>query len=213
MIFAKSYKILNPKGVCYIKSDFNEVDILSLPTSITKGFKYKIKEWLYQSIDIVSVETKRTFWHLKKGALGNRLANIVEYVPNGFDEELCKEYDMKRVSFSSKENLIITVGRIGSKQKANEVMFDALDQVDMKNWKFVLIGPIEEDFKIKYNIFIERNPDKKIRLFYSVVLVIRDDSGNGIIKLKFLYLLLYMKDFQMFFLRHCILEIILLLRN
>lgn len=68
---------------------------------------------------------------------------------------------MKRVSFSSKENLIITVGRIGSKQKANEVMFDALDQVDMKNWKFVLIGPIEEDFKIKYNIFIERNPDKK----------------------------------------------------
>lgn len=110
MIFAKSYKILNPKGVCYIKSDFNEVDILSLPTSITKGFKYKIKEWLYQSIDIVSVETKRTFWHLKKGALGNRLANIVEYVPNGFDEELCKEYDMKRVSFSSKENLIITVG-------------------------------------------------------------------------------------------------------
>lgn len=161
MIFAKSYKKLNPKGVCYIKSDFNEVDILSLPTSITKGFKYKIKEWLYQSIDIVSVETKRTFWHLKKGALGNRLANIVEYVPNGFDEELCKEYDMKRVSFSSKENLIITVGRIGSKQKANEVMFDALDQVDMKNWKFVLIGPIEEDFKIKYNIFIERNPDKK----------------------------------------------------
>jgi glycosyltransferase involved in cell wall biosynthesis len=47
---------------------------------------------------------------------------------------------------ADKENIIITVGRIGTEQKNNQMQLEALSGLDLKDWKFVFIGPIENDF-------------------------------------------------------------------
>lgn len=164
IVFAKIYKMLNPQGACYIKGDFDEYAVLALPEKPDNNLKKKIKEWFLKAIDVLTVETTAALRHLESGALGRHISQIVKFVPNAFDEQLFKEYDIKIRDFEEKENLIITVGRIGHKEKNNEMMLDALDGIDMKEWKLVLIGPVEEDFKIKYRKFIECNPDKRDRV-------------------------------------------------
>ena len=47
-----------------------------------------------------------------------------------------------------KENVIITCGRLGSYQKNTEMLLKALVNVDLKDWKVYLIGPMTGDFSL-----------------------------------------------------------------
>lgn len=159
ILFACVYKLLNPSGFCYIKGDFNEVSVLQTPP--IRGLKKKIiYECLCKSIDAISAETKKCFEFLKGGGLGNSIARHSYYVPNAFDDELCVGCGLKIKSFSEKENIIITVGRIGHVEKYNEMVLYALDGIDMKGWRFYFVGPIELEFQKKYEQFIANNEDK-----------------------------------------------------
>jgi len=68
---------------------------------------------------------------------------IVEHVPNGF-------YKMGRRGSRNipKENIILTVGRIGTKQKANEVLLMAfvVAAAKLSDWKLRLAGPVKDGF-------------------------------------------------------------------
>lgn len=56
---------------------------------------------------------------------------------------------------------MITVGRIGTEEKNNEMLLEALNNLDLKEWKIYIIGSYTEDFKEKYDEFIKNNQDKK----------------------------------------------------
>ena len=58
----------------------------------------------------------------------------------------------------NKEDLIITVGRIGTYQKNNELLLRSLAKSDLKNWKVAIIGPYTQEFKIKFDSFLEKTP-------------------------------------------------------
>ena len=162
LIFARVYKFLNPKGICYIKGDFNEHSLLASGTTPEKyGWKHKIKNWLSKSIDVLSAETPTVYQYIKQGGLGQSLAKVVMLLPNAMDDKLCKKFAVDIKDFDQKCNLMITVGRIGSQQKHNELVLQALDGLDMKNWQFKFIGPIAPSFQTLYDDFICRNPDKK----------------------------------------------------
>lgn len=49
---------------------------------------------------------------------------------------------------TDKENVIITCGRLGSYQKNTEMLLKALANVDLKDWKVYLIGPMTGDFSL-----------------------------------------------------------------
>lgn len=170
LAFAKIYKWLNPKGVCYIKGDINEASILVQSSTKTKSWKQKISNWLAKSVDIMSVETSLAQERLKKGVMGANIARVITYLPNAFDDHLCKELKVKAKPFDQKENLIITVGRIGTAQKNNEMMLEAWGDLDSKEWQLEMIGPIEANFMEAYRQFVAKHPDKRnnVRLVGSV---------------------------------------------
>lgn len=170
LAFAKIYKWLNPKGICYIKGDINEASVLALSPTKTKSWKQKISNWLAKSVDIVSVETSLAQECLKKGVMGANIARAITYLPNAFDDQLCQELRVEAKSFDQKENLIITVGRIGTAQKNNEMMLEAWGGLDSKEWQLEMIGPIEENFMEAYRQFVTKYPDKRnnVRLVGSV---------------------------------------------
>ena len=93
--------------------------------------------------------------------LGDNLAKKLILVPNGFDENKLNSYNITERLFSSKENLIITVGRLGSLPKNTNMILKALEKVDLKSWKFCLIGPIEKEFQQEIDLFYKKNPTKK----------------------------------------------------
>lgn len=157
ILFANIYKIFNPKGVCYIKADINEKQILELEYS-QKKYRTKIKHFLTRAVDIFSVETSYACEMVREGKLGSFLANNVVYCPNGFDVELFKSYNTSIKSWDEKSNLIIMVGRIGSHQKNCEMMLQSLDGIDLKGWKVLFVGPVEQKFETILDNFLLKNP-------------------------------------------------------
>ncbi len=57
---------------------------------------------------------------------------------------------------------MITVGRLGTFEKNTEMLLNALAKVDLKDWKFYLIGPVEESFRLRINDFFRQYPEKKV---------------------------------------------------
>jgi len=163
LIFAKIYKLINPKGKCYIKGDIGIIDL----EYNNKSIKSKIKQHFLKSIDVLSVETEYNFNLIKKGIFGEHLSKATVLMSNGFDIELFEKFNITKKRFTEKKNLLITVGRIGHSEKNNEMMLAALDGMEMGTWKFIMVGNIEKDFVKIYDDFIIRNPDKKEKVFLS----------------------------------------------
>lgn len=158
IIFAKIYKLLNPNGICYVKGDLGYTDFSKLPN---KGFWSYFRKLFTKAIDIYSVETEVNYEAIKQGLFGDHLRKSTVLMSNGFDIELFENLNITKRHFDKKENLLITVGRLGTAQKNNEMMLAALDGVDMYNWKFMLVGNVEAEFLKAFNEFILRNPDKR----------------------------------------------------
>lgn len=167
------YKSINSKGKIYIKLD------IDLPEIERSNSEIKIKRIFFskilQKIDIISCETMRCYEKIKAENFHKvNILNKLFYVPNGFDEEYLKENNIKIKSFEEKENVMITVGRIGTEQKNNEMLLESLNNIDLKDWKIYIIGPYTNEFKVKYDEFIKNNSDKKD----SVILTGNVDDKN-----------------------------------
>ncbi|MFD0939094.1 glycosyltransferase [Pedobacter boryungensis] len=150
--FIKIYSFCKRKT--YLKLDADDQILSYLPSKITK--------YLLKGIDIVSIENQTYLKHLN---LTMQLGRKIDYVPNGF-------YDngvQKSLNFNKKENKIITVGRIGTKQKATEILCEAFREFSIYNqeWKLEIIGPIENEFKPFIAHYFKQNPNLKHRVTFT----------------------------------------------
>ena len=88
------------------------------------------------------------------------------YLPNGYDN-LFIEKNFKIKEFEEKENIILTVGRLGTKEKNTELLLESLKEIDLKDWKVILIGSeTEELLKYKEKYFKE-NPKLKEKIIFT----------------------------------------------
>jgi glycosyltransferase involved in cell wall biosynthesis len=187
------YKLFNKKGLVYVKADCDVVkrknDEVATKSAITllKDYSKKIlrnavvpqrffnriyKKLLYiifrKSVDLISVETNYAFDVFK--VKFQKCSNKIIHIPNGIDFELLKSLGFEYPQRTDKENLIITVGRIGTDQKNNQVMLNALNGLDLKEWKFIFIGPIEQSFKSEIKNFYLLNPKLKEKVIFTGVI-------------------------------------------
>lgn len=172
------YKLFNPKGKIYLKLDMDlrGIDFLEnlykAEMQSKNIFKYeygffsyletmknskefkKIKKQLAK-FDVVSVETKYAFDKVHE-LFGESLKHNLKLITNGFSYE--GETKNKIKKFEEKENIIITVGRIGALQKNNKMLLEAVKKINLKDWKVVFIGPVEEAFISIIKEFYDENP-------------------------------------------------------
>ncbi|MDO8994316.1 MAG: glycosyltransferase, partial [Daejeonella sp.] len=66
-----------------------------------------------------------------------------------------------------KENIIITVGRIGTLQKNTELFLEALKEVELNNWKVYILGPVEEGFQNFIKQYFLEHPQLKNRIIFT----------------------------------------------
>lgn len=165
------YKTLNPNGKVYVKADMNTQQIND-PHLFRKGIKKQVEKIIYKMfvkhIDLISCETSMVYKMLQNSnssyfAFNKKLV----LMPNGFNEEYLHELDFKELKFEEKENIIITVGRLGSVQKNTELFLQSLENVNLNNWKVYFIGPIENAFKEKIDLFFKSNPQKKEQIIFT----------------------------------------------
>lgn len=146
---AHIYKTLNPGGVIYLKLDANSGWMNALPL---KDEKYA--DFLYKA-DIISCESRRL-----QNFLYQKWKRRIEYVPNGIYFPFYPS--MQACSYEEKENMILTVGRIGSAQKDSHVLLYAFAlsfPYFKENWELVMVGSVTSEFQKLYDTFRREFPE------------------------------------------------------
>lgn len=148
MILTVVLKCLNKKSKVWIAADLNlnnAEQLVSHEFVFSSGIlgllKRKFIDMVFHKVDIYSMETMQYYrmfepLFLKKGW------KSLAYFPCSWDE------DGIPIGAKEKENIIITCGRLGSYQKNTEMLLKALVNVDLKDWKVYLIGPMTGDFSL-----------------------------------------------------------------
>jgi glycosyltransferase involved in cell wall biosynthesis len=187
------YKLFNKKGVVYVKADCgaeafvkrkgdeiatkNFITLLkdysnkilrnvTVPQRFFNMIYKKLRHRLFRkNVDLLSVETNYTFDVSKVNFPAWK--NKIIHIPNGIDFELLKSLGFEHPQKTDKENLIITVARIGLEVKNNSMMLSALNGLDLNKWTYVFIGPIEPSFENEINLFYSLNPLLKNKVIFT----------------------------------------------
>lgn len=158
------YKLLNPKGIIYNKADggvkLSQYEHLPL-------YEKMMLQILLKVTNVISVERKYIYEQLLE-TLPN-YKDKIKLVSNGFDEKKLQSLKIKIKTFEEKDNIIITVGRLGSIVKNTELILEVAQKLDLKNWKILLIGPIEKEeqnFQETIDSFYFANPLLKDKILF-----------------------------------------------
>ncbi|MGO2118152.1 MAG: glycosyltransferase [Fusobacterium sp.] len=174
------YKKFNPNGKIYVKGDFNldiyinEVYETKMKVSSLKSYfrkkrqitEYNKRKKLVELTNLISYESKEAFEYMKDSYAGVSTKGKTMYLPNGYDDVYIeKEFNVK--PYKEKENIFLTVGRLGTSEKNTELLLNVLENIELKDWKFYLVGPIEDAFKGKIEEFYKKNPQKKDNVIFT----------------------------------------------
>ncbi len=166
------YRFLRPDGFIYVKLDDDLKNIRQYHSFLKKpekGLRKKmievVQSYFIKKCSLFSIETREGLKCIKENL--PEITKKIVYIPNGVDNIFLSENFPEIKKYSEKENLIITVGRIGTKQKNSEVLLKGLERVDLKDWKACFIGPIEPDFQGKIDTFFLKNPHLKERVLFT----------------------------------------------
>ncbi|MDO4935204.1 MAG: glycosyltransferase [Phascolarctobacterium sp.] len=138
-------KIFHPRVKIYVKLDMDEERFRKVfnyqrhwASYIGYFFSQVCKSW---AVDLFTVESKIYTEKLKSL---KRFHGKLKYLPNGFFSDLVMECEN-----ASKEKIILTVGRIGTYQKNNELLVNAIINIGeqkLSGWKVYLVGNITDNF-------------------------------------------------------------------
>ena len=168
--YAYFYKKLNPNGFLYIKADFNlavyqkEWNIVNSKFESIREFfrkrresaEYNKRKKLIPLTDLISYESLEAYEFMKDTYADIDTKGKTIYLPNGYDNEMIDKIKVK--TLEEKENIILTVGRLGTEPKNTELLLETLKEIDLKNWKVYLVGSIDKKFINYKENFFRENP-------------------------------------------------------
>lgn len=148
----EEYKALRPNGKVYIALDANLFWMDRMDWNTPKFINFLRQCNVIATSSRILQKYLITKWPFK-----------IEYIPNAFYNYAHTDLN---VDFSKKENIILTVGRLGTKQKNNEFLLDCFVRVSKKlpDWKLKLIGPITSSFREYVNVLLKNRPELKSRI-------------------------------------------------
>jgi len=170
------YKTLKPTGKVYLKLDIDipyyksKEHFFNIPKNAIGQAKLLVYSKIIQPLFFGLIHTISAESKVGAAYFGQRFKispKKIFLLQNGVDKNRIEGYIPKAKSFHEKENVLLTVGRIGTRQKNNEMLLDALSLVNLGNWKVLFIGNIEETFKPTIDGFFEKNPGKKDQVIFT----------------------------------------------
>ena len=181
MIITLLYKELNTQGKVMIMGDMKNPLAYSLvehdfvfSTGIKRILKKILVNAFFRKIDIFSVEQKIVYQTLVGSFNKNKWKGLTICHPC-LDDELFYSLGLERPTKETKDNIMLTVGRIGSYDKNTDMMLEAFAKVNFKDWKVILIGPFAygfntketSDYTQKVDHFFESNPHLREHVIFT----------------------------------------------
>ena len=116
---------------------------------------------LLDQCDVVGASCRKTQRYLNM-----KWSTVVDLIRNGW-------YNFSNVDFNNlfdhKENIILTVGRLGTKQKCTELLLEAFADCSDKipDWRLRLVGKVEPKFNEYLDKFFAKYPNLKDRIEFA----------------------------------------------
>lgn len=146
------YKEVNPGGKVFLALDANShwMDRMQWTDRVFRQFMDKC--------DVIGAAG-----HTMQKHLNEKWPWVIEYVPNGFYNFSPETWE---VDFEKKENIILTVGRLGTAQKATHILLEAFAQIAEKipGWELHLVGGVEQEFEAYLTQFCKKFPNLQHRI-------------------------------------------------
>lgn len=145
-IWTRLYKFLNKYGKVYLKLD---MDFRSCNLYEENFREREVFTKNTEVVDLISVESMAVKEQIQKYSS---------------KEIILIEDGVAKLDFTPKidqirENIFLTVARLGTEQKATDVLLQAFAQsADKHNWSLKLVGTIEEDFKEYIEEYFKQYP-------------------------------------------------------
>jgi len=180
-LFMYVFKLLNPKGLIYVHVDTDGKRLINYEFS-----RNPIKRYVTTRIFLNEHVIDDTLWGIQNSVNVKKLKGVwpfknVKFVPNGFFWE-----DNNNIVYEQKENIILTVARLGTPQKKTDLLLEAFAKVSplFPDWKLRLVGTIEDNFKEYIKSFFIRNPDLEERVEFAGPIYDRNLLEKEYIKAK-----------------------------
>lgn len=170
-VYGILYKMLNRNGFLFLKLDgYNETfaEGQTVRHSIKKGkdrILKKLENMFLRRVDLVTIENSTGEMLVKR--MYPRIADKVMYLPVGVNDLFLKDAFPTRKNFSQKENIILTVGRVGEEIKNHEMLLRALTGIGLKDWRMVFVGPVKPGFMDHYDEWVKAYPGLKSRITFT----------------------------------------------
>lgn len=149
------FRLFCPQGKIFLKLDMDHFDLEKLKKP---GPVCWVKK---RTVDMAHLVTVESTW--MKEQIEPLLGRPIVYLANG-------AWQPPKAGDFEKEKIILTVGRLGTEQKATEILLDAFAQAGLgEEWKLVLAGSIEPDFEAERRKFMEAHPELADRITFTGV--------------------------------------------
>lgn len=155
---ARLCKKINPNITIYSKLDMSNGGFSHFCGNKSfmgiRNYAEKIKS---RYVDVFSVETRSYYEALSKTSV---FKNRIGLIPNGVS---MLDVNISNIDNLEKENIVITIGRLGTHQKNNELLLEAIKLLPEElvcQWKFIFIGPSTNEFIELVEAFKLKNSKK-----------------------------------------------------
>lgn len=169
---ARLYKQINPKGKIYVGLDANShwMDRIIWTNSDFMQFM--------DSCDVIATSCQAMQRHLNE-----KWPWSIECIPNGYYNF---GSSFPAPEFAEKENVILTVSRLGTPQKATEILMQAFALIakEIPGWNLKLVGNVDEKFSGFIELYFNAFPQLKERVLFTGPIMERDKLAEQYRKAK-----------------------------
>ncbi|WP_294146722.1 glycosyltransferase family 4 protein [uncultured Selenomonas sp.] len=145
------YRAVRPEGKIYLELDPNIYYESRLDWSTPEARAF------LASCDVIGASC-----HRMQCYLGQTWPVIIDYLPNGFYDYTGAFRPMTDADFAAKEDVILTVGRLGTPQKQTETLVRgfvaAAERGGLDGWRLELVGSVTEPFRAWLEEVFMRHP-------------------------------------------------------
>lgn len=147
------YRLLNPHGKIYLKCDG------LYPKRYLSRWKMLMFRWQIRHSECISIELPEN-----AALMSEQWQHRFAVVPNPVNPNEIQTYR----PFSQRSNTILTVGRLGTKQKATEILLEAFVKIadQIPDWTLKLAGPFVENIHIADD-FYKAHPELSERVIFT----------------------------------------------
>ena len=159
------FKCLHPSGKLWIKCDWSAASAAAFGVA---GVRAALRRgWLSvhaRGTTMISAESKPARESLEQTF--RVPPGRVAVLSNGIDDQALAAPLPAPRAFDRKEQLVLSVGRIGAEEKNHGVLLEALDGLDPGEWRLAFVGPVEGAFAARAERLFERRPAWRGRVVF-----------------------------------------------